>query len=212
MWLTLKTGDVTSLSSAIAALPRSTAENPGILSWRLYGALVGRDWQHANELIEQMKGSEDLNFSYTVGPVPVNCYFVLLSRFQGEQPGKNSVFAEIRKKLNQRVQASQGNARLLSNLAVVDALLGRKNKAIAEGKLAVKMLPVSQDAVSGPKVLKNLAVVYAWTGELNLALKILCSLTKIPAGTYYGELRLDRYWDPLRKDPRFERLLSELAP
>jgi hypothetical protein len=58
-------------------------------------------------------------------------------------------------------------------LAVVDALLGRKNKAIAEAKRAVAMLPVSQDAVSGPKVLKTLAVVYAWTGEPNFAFQIL---------------------------------------
>jgi hypothetical protein len=37
-------------------------------------------------------------------------------------------------------------------------------------------------------------------------------LPKTPNGIWYGQLKLDRYWDPLREDPRFEKLLAELAP
>jgi hypothetical protein len=58
----------------------------------------------------------------------------------------------------------------------------------------------------------NLAVIYAWTDELELAFETLAPLTKTPADVYYGELKLDPYWEPLRKDPRFEKLLAELAP
>jgi hypothetical protein len=57
----------------------------------------------------------------------------------------------------------------------------------------------------------NLAVVYAWTNELDLALEELGPLTKT-FGVFYGQLKRDPYWDPLRKDPRFEKLLTELAP
>ena len=212
LWLTRKTGNITTLSSVIAALPRLTAEDPGVLSWRLTCALVDRDWPQATELIGRMKGSEDLNFSYTVGPVSADCYFILLSRFQGEQPSENPGFAEIREKLSQKVQASSGSAGLLSNLAVVDALLGKKDKAIAEAKRTIEMLPISQDAVGGPAVLKNLAVVYTWTDEPQRAFETLRYLTKVPSGVYYGDLKLDPYWDPLRKNPRFEQLLTELAP
>jgi serine/threonine protein kinase/Tfp pilus assembly protein PilF len=213
LWLTRKTGNIAMLSSVIAALPRLAAEDPGVLSWRLTCALVDRDWQQATELISRMKGSEDLNFSYAGGPVSVDCYFILISRFQGKQQrGKNPDFAEIREKLSQKVQASPGNAGLLSCLAVVDALLGEKHKAIAEAKRAVEMLPISQDAVGGPGVLKNLAVVYTWIDELDLAFETLRSQTKVPNGIYYGDLKLHPYWDPLRKDSRFEKLLAELAP
>jgi hypothetical protein len=138
LWLTRKTGDISTLSSVIAALPRLTTEDPGVLSWRLICALVVRDWPQATELIARMKGIEDLNFSYTVGPVSADCYFILLSRFQGEQPGEDPGFAEIREKLSQKVQRSSGSAGLLSNLAVVDALLGKKDKAIAEAKCRIE--------------------------------------------------------------------------
>jgi hypothetical protein len=92
------------------------------------------------------------------------------------------------------------------------ALLGKKEDSIAEGKRAAEMLPVSQDAVDGPNILKNLAVVYAWTDEHDLAFETLGPLAKTPNGVYYGDLKLNPYWDPLRKDPRFEELLAQLAP
>jgi hypothetical protein len=60
--------------------------------------------------------------------------------------------------------------------------------------------------------LKNLALVYAWTDELDSAFETLVSLKKTPVGLRCGQLKLDPYWDPLRKDPRFEKLLAELAP
>ena len=70
------------------------------------------------------------------------------------------------------------------------------------------MLTISQDVAGSPAALKNLAVVYTWTDETELALETLNSLAKVPAGIYYGDLKLD----PLRKDSRFEGILAELAP
>jgi TolB-like protein/Tfp pilus assembly protein PilF len=214
LYVTLfKTGNNAALRSTLAALPASMAEDQGALSWRLTCALGDRDWQQATELVEQMKrGEDDRNFSYSAVPVPVDCYFILLARLQGEQANTKASFAETREKLNQRVQESPGNAKLLSNLAVVDALLGKKENAIGEAKRAVEMLPVSQDAIDGPGILMNLAAVYAWTNEPGPALDQLEVLAKLPNGVYYGNLKGDPYWEPLRKDPRFAKLLAELAP
>jgi hypothetical protein len=94
----------------------------------------------------------------------------------------------------------------------VDALLGYKENAIVEAKRAAEILPISRDAVDGPNIAANLVAVYAWTTELDLAFETLSPLTKTPNGAYYGDLKLDPYWDPLRKDPRFDKLLAELAP
>ena len=214
LYVTLfKTGNNGALRSTLAALPASMAKDQGALTWRLTCALADRDWPQASELVEKMQRDEDdRNFSYSVVPVPVNCYFILLARLQGEQPNSKPSFAETREKLNQKVQGSPGNAKLLSNLAVVDALLGKKEDAIAEAKRAVEALPVSKDAVDGPGVQMNLAAVYAWTNEPDKAFEQLAILTRLPNGIYYGNLRGDPYWEPLRKDPRFAKLTAELAP
>lgn len=206
-----KTGGNSALRSALAALPPSMAEDQATLSWRLTCILDDHNWQQATELIEKMRsGEDDDKFSYSTVPVPVDCYFILLARLEGETTKPS--FAETREKLNQKVQASPGNAKLLSNLAVVDALLGKKQDAIAEAKRAVEILPVSKDAVDGPGILENLAVVYAWTNESDRAFEQLNVLTKIPNGIYYGNLKGDPYWEPLRKDARFAKLTAELAP
>ena len=74
------------------------------------------------------------------------------------------------------------------------------------------MLPISKDALQGPNLVENLAFVYAWANEPDLALETLGPLTKIPNGVNYGDLKFDPGWDPIRKDPRFDKLLAELAP
>ena len=214
LYVTLfQTGNNAALRSALAALPASMAEDQGTLTWRLACALADRDWPQATELLEKMKRrDDDRNFSYSAVPVPVDCYFILLARLQGEQTNSNPSFAETREKLSQKVQGSPGNAKLLSNLAVVDALLGKKEDAIAEAKRAVQALPVSDDAIDGPGIQINLAAVYAWTGEPDRALEQLDILSKLPNGIYYGNLKGDPYWEPLRKDPRFAKLTAKLAP
>ena len=55
-------------------------------------------------------------------------------------------------------------------------------------------------------------MVYAWTGEKDLALEQLATAAKIPVGVTYGELKLYPQWDALRGDPRFERIVASLAP
>jgi serine/threonine protein kinase/Flp pilus assembly protein TadD len=208
-----ETGDDTAVRAAIAALPASMADAREVLSLRLMLALVDRDWPEARELIGKMGGGEDEgNFAYAPAAVPVGCYFILLGRLLGEQPGANVSFSETREQLNQKVQKLPGYARLLSQLAVIDALLNNKDAAISEAKRAVEILPISKDAVFGPDMVMNLAVVYAWTDEFNLAFETLSPLTKMPCGIFYGLLKRDPYWEPLRKDPRYEKLLAELAP
>jgi len=97
-------------------------------------------------------------------------------------------------------------------LALIDAELGEKEKAIQEGRTACDMIPVSKDTLDGVGLITDLARIYALTGEKDLALKQLEIVSKIPCGPSYGELRLDPEWDALRGDPRFERIAASLAP
>jgi tetratricopeptide (TPR) repeat protein len=207
-----ETADDTAAHQAFSELPVNIAADRGGLSFLLSFALFDRDWQKAEDLIERLDDSEDDGrFAYGQRPVPVRCHSILLARFRGEEANASQDFAETREKLNRRVQKLQ-DAPLLSQLAVVDALLGHREDAISEAKRAVELLPVSKDALSGPLLVLNLAVVYAWTNESDMAIRTLEPSIKIPASIYYGQLKRDPLWDPLRKDSRFEKFLAELAP
>jgi TolB-like protein/Flp pilus assembly protein TadD len=205
----LRTGDDTKYRSHYESLP----DDKLLRSVRLNLALDHRNWQQAKELISKMEGDEDgEHFAFGYRRVPAACYSVLLARLQGEPYDGQSNFAETRRLLSQKVEKSPGNPSLLSNLAVIDALLGRKEDAISEAKRAVEMLPISKDAVDGPRIEANLAVVYAWTNEADLAFEHLERLAKIPYGLFYNDAKLSCYFEPLRNHPRFAGLLAELAP
>jgi tetratricopeptide (TPR) repeat protein len=208
----METGDDTAFRSVLATLPASRAEDRDVVTWRLISTLFDRDWQQATELLEKIQGDDDGGVFFTNVPVPGDCYPILIARFQGKHSDASANFAEAREQLNRKVQRSVGDARQLSNLAVIDALLGKKHDAIIEAQHAVEMLPISKDALEGPLVQINLGIVYAWTSELDLAFGALQGLTKAPNGLFYGDLKRNPLWDPLRKDPRFDKLLAELAP
>ena len=210
-----RSGDRCSVASELSMLPVSIAKDRDVITWRLISALYSRDWHQVTDLVEQMKGGEDDGGEFFANtPVPVDCYLILTSRFQGERPDadQSARFSKARERLKQKVQRWAGNARQLSKLAIVDAMLGKKEDAISDAKRAVEMLPISKDAVDGPSVLLNLAEVYAWTNEPDSAFETMNALKDIPNGLFYGDLKRGPAWDPLRKDPRFDKLLAELAP
>ena len=205
----LRTADDTKFRSDCESLP----DDKLLRSVRLNLALDHRDWQQAKELITKMEGDDDgEHFAFGYRRVPVACYSILLARLQGEPYEGHGEFAETRQLLSQKVEKSPGNPSLLSNLAVIDALLGRKEDAISEAKRAVEMLPISKDAVDGPRVEANLAVVYAWTNEPGLAIQQIGRLAKTPYGLFYNDLKFSCYFEPLRSHPHFGSLLTELAP
>jgi predicted Zn-dependent protease len=98
----------------------------------------------------------------------------------------------------------------LSVLAFTDAALGRKEDAIREASQALARL--SHDAVSGPLLAENLAQVYLWVGEPELALRQLEALERVPRAFTYGFLSRMPDWDELRSEPRFQSLLARLGP
>jgi hypothetical protein len=61
-------------------------------------------------------------------------------------------------------------------------------------------------------LITSLAVIYAWTGQKDLALEQLVVSSKITNGVTYGDLKLDPQWDSLRGDPRFDKIVASLAP
>jgi tetratricopeptide (TPR) repeat protein len=102
-------------------------------------------------------------------------------------------------------------AQALCVMGMSDAALGHKEDAIREGRRAVELLPVTKDMMAGGVVLANLAIIYAWTGEKDLSLEHLAKAIRFPSSNFlsYGQLKLHPFWDPLRGNPRFEKLVEE---
>jgi tetratricopeptide (TPR) repeat protein len=136
----------------------------------------------------------------------------LLARVKGDAAEARSAFTVARVEQEEAIRARPNEVKLLCGLGLIDAGLGRTEEALREGRRAVELLPVAKDSLDGPIVLTEFAKICAWTGECDLAVQQLEIAAKIPGGPDYGELRLSPMWDPLRGDPRFEKIVSSLAP
>jgi hypothetical protein len=101
-------------------------------------------------------------------------------------------------------------------LGLIDAALGRKEEALREGRRAIELLPVEKDSMNGSQMLVYFAMIAAWAGEKETALQYLGANAAQSPGGYevasYGALKLLPFWDPLRGDPRFEKIVASFAP
>jgi TolB-like protein/Flp pilus assembly protein TadD len=126
--------------------------------------------------------------------------------------GRSKEAADIARRLiaarEERLIANPNSAFLHEDLALTHALLGAREPALAHARKAVALL--ANDALWGPKAVETLALVHTLLGDREQALALLPGLLEKvyeePLDTL--RLRLEPWWDPLRGDPRFERLLA----
>ena len=123
-----------------------------------------------------------------------------------------AAFAAARAILEKQLRENPDNALTWSFLGQVKAALGEKQEAIEAGQRACELWPLSREPRWGLRTLRHLAMIYAWVGEKDLALQQLSLYAGQPSFVDYGELKLDPDWDPLRGDPRFEKIVASLAP
>ena len=136
----------------------------------------------------------------------------IVAQMRGDKVAARAAFSSARNEMAKLVREQPAYAEALCALGMADAALGNKEDAIREGRRAVELLSVTKDAIIGPLLVQNLALIYAWTGEKDLAFEQLSAAAKLPGYLSYGELRLHPYWDPLRSDPRFDKIVASLAP
>jgi TolB-like protein/DNA-binding winged helix-turn-helix (wHTH) protein len=143
---------------------------------------------------------------------PREWYAGLAARTSGDLSAARTSFTAGRVLVEQTVREQPDYAVAWSVLGLIDAGLARKDDAVREGRRACELMPVSRDTIVGPALITNLALIYAWTGEKDLAFEQLTASAQIPSGVTYGDLKLNPRWDMLRADPRFEKLAATLAP
>jgi Flp pilus assembly protein TadD len=201
--------DVKGIRAAYEALPSSMKDDPAVTSHRAYFAVCERDFAAAEEIVSRSP-NEEIHFTGTLVPRQIETLWIEF--LQGKHPTMEQ-FGAAREQLYRKVEADPSDPWLMTALAFADASLGRKEEAVEEGRRAMELRPISEDAVDGPFIARNIAMVHAMVNDLDSAFGQLNILAKIPCVmTTYGDLKTEPGWDPLRKDPRFDKLLAELAP
>jgi TolB-like protein/Tfp pilus assembly protein PilF len=139
----------------------------------------------------------------------------LLASMTKDEAKARTAFEAARIQQEKLVQAQPDYGPPLCVLSLIDATLGRKDLALAEGRRAIALTPLEKDVNNGSRVLQYFAITVAWAGEKELALQQLESGLRAPTASQmlsYGALKLFPLWDPLRGDPRFEKIVQSLAP
>jgi tetratricopeptide (TPR) repeat protein len=136
----------------------------------------------------------------------------LIARMAGDDAKARSAFIAARVEAEKTIQEQPNYAPTLSVLGLIDAGLGRKEEALREGRRAVELYPTEKDAFLGIAMVKYLGMIAAWVGEKDLACQQLAIATGRPSDLSYGQLKLMPFWDSLRGDSRFEKIVASLGP
>jgi TolB-like protein/class 3 adenylate cyclase/Tfp pilus assembly protein PilF len=139
----------------------------------------------------------------------------VLARMTKDEARARAAFEAARAQQEKIVQAQPDYGPSLCVLAMIDAALGRKELALEEGRRAIALAPLEKDVINGSFVLQYFAITATWAGEKELALRQLETALRAPVAALalsYGSLKLLPFWDPLRGDPRFEKIVASLAP
>jgi TolB-like protein/DNA-binding winged helix-turn-helix (wHTH) protein/Flp pilus assembly protein TadD len=136
----------------------------------------------------------------------------VIGRMTKDDAKARNAFTAARAEQEKLVRADPDDAGALCVLGLIDAALGRKEEALREGWRAVELLPVEKDSTNGMRVIGVLANIAAWVGDNDLACEQLALVTHRRNEITYGELKLLPFWDPLRGDACFERIVASLAP
>jgi len=179
--------------------------------------MIERDYAAAEKAI-LASPLEELSY-LKIQPTPKSLLLGLLALARGDTASAETALATARTRLEMAVREAPTNAERHANLGLVYAFLGQKQQAVQEGLRAVELKPESKDALDGTVMNCYLALIYARVGNSDLALPLIERLLQTP-GTVdsadysltISDLKFRWEWDPLRNDPRFERLVASGTP
>jgi TolB-like protein/class 3 adenylate cyclase/Flp pilus assembly protein TadD len=206
----LEKGNTKTARIGLESLPTGYDPDGAVTFTRINLALYERDPAAAEKILaasnlEQLVGG-------TGSLLPRSWFQALIARAQGNLQKAREAFAAAREKTEAKLRDHPDDGILLARLGLIDAGLSRKEQALAEGRRAVELRPISNDAVDGAAVTGNLAMIYAWVGDVDSATERLVFLAKTPGGPDYGQLKFDPAWDAVRGEARFAKMLDGLRP
>jgi tetratricopeptide (TPR) repeat protein len=188
--------ETANVEAARATLPSSAKDDPEITLFRVQLAMCARDFDGAEEILSENPNKEIL---FVGALVPRQIFALWLEFLRGNHPTVED-FGVASEQLTSKVEADPTNPFLLTALSYADLALGHKEESIQQGRRAMELRPISQDAFDGPVIATWVAEVYALTNQLDEAFAQLNSLVKIPCPIlHYGNLKTNPAWDPLRR-------------
>jgi TolB-like protein/class 3 adenylate cyclase/Tfp pilus assembly protein PilF len=205
-------GDTALLKSFLNQVPPGVDPDGGVTSVRWEVAMLDRDYAAARRAIDASTAKE---LSYIgEGATPRSFFEGCIALAQGDIAGAQKYFEDAQPVFENAVKQAPSSAIRHANLGWLYAFMGRKEDAIREGRRAVELKPESKDAVDGVIVNCYLALIYARVGEKDLAFPLLERLLKTPGAVdsvdysiTINDLKHRWEWDPIRSDPRFQKLL-----
>ena len=206
-------GDVEALERYVKDLPPEKDPDGTLTTVRWEAAMIKRDFAAATGVL---KASPVEYFSYfATGLEPRSFFFGLIALAQNDQASAAKELAEAAPQFEREVKEAADAPDRRANLGLLYAFMGRHDEAIHEGKLAVELKPMEKDAYDGAIMLCYLALIYARVGENDLAIPLIERLLKTPGAVdsvnysiTLNDLKYRWEWDPLRNDPRFQKLLA----
>jgi serine/threonine-protein kinase len=191
-------------------LTTNPAAAQDIAEYWLFYALAERDAAAARNAV--LAAGE--NPAFTDETVNLSRSFMegVIARMTKDDAGAHAAFTVARAEQQKILQAPESYGPALCVLGLIDAGLGRKEEALRQGRRAIELLPIEKDAIHGTGMVEYFAMIAAWVGEKDLACEQLAIAVRPPSPLTYGHLKLLPYWDPLRGDPRFEKIVASLAP
>jgi TolB-like protein len=210
-------GDVGAVSHWVADIPSQDDPDGVVTSARWEGAMLKRDFSRAADILAKSSTAE---FSYLLGGLQPKSYLLGITALpRNDRAAAAKYFAAGGPEFEKAVQEAADAAERHANLGLLYAFMDRRDDAIREGRLAVELKPLSKDATDGALMLCYLALIYARVGQIDQAIPLIEQLLKtsgavdsVDYSITLNDLKYRWEWDPLRKDPRFQKLLEQNTP